>query len=496
MKSPSVDELLVSGEVDLMSALQAIDRNAQGIVFICNADRQLIGVLTDGDARRAIVRGAALTEPVTQIMNASPVSCPVTTEPEELLSKLGRRGSSGGRSAATHIPLVDDGNRVVDYASNHRLRSIQIACPDLVGNELAYVADCVKTGWISSQGQYVREFERMLAEFCRVPHALAVSNGTVALHLALEALGVGDGDEVIVPDLTFAASVNAIIHAGATPVLVDIDRDTWTMDIEKTTAAVSVRTKAIMAVHLYGQPCDLDPLRDLAQKRGLWLIEDCAEALGSRYKGSPVGSFGDAAAFSFFGNKTITTGEGGMVLFRDAAVAGRARCLRDHGMSPSRRYWHEEVGFNYRMTNLQAAVGVAQMERIEDFLTRKRRLSAAYDRGFDGWPGVALRRSVPWADNVCWLYTLLVTDEAGLGRDELIAKLQLSGIETRPVFYLLHEMPPYRAFTGGRDYHVGADISRRGLSLPSAVTLSDEEADSVVRSIQGIIGTRRLMPVM
>ncbi|OFV91964.1 MAG: hypothetical protein A3H95_16000, partial [Acidobacteria bacterium RIFCSPLOWO2_02_FULL_64_15] len=449
--APTLDELIVPADADLKSALRAIDRNGQGIVFVCDADRRLLGVLTDGDARRAIVKGVSVDAPAVQVMNAAPVCSPASSDSEELLSKLGRGGADGGLS---HIPLVDDQRRVVDYASIHRLRRIPVASPDLTGNELAYVADCVKTGWISSQGEYVREFERTLAALCGVPHSLAVSNGTVALHLALTALGIGHGDEVIVPDFTFAASINVICHAGATPVIVDVDRRTWTLDVEKTATAVTPRTKAIMAVHLYGQPCDLSPLCDLASAHDLLLIEDCAEAIGSKYRGSPVGSFGDAAAFSFFGNKTITTGEGGMVLFSDADVANRAKCLRDHGMSSTRRYWHDEVGFNYRMTNLQGAIGVAQMERVHHFLDRKRHLSASYDRGLGGLAGIELREPVPWADCVCWLYTLLVTDEAGIGRDEVIEKLQLTGIESRPVFYPLHEMPPYRAFTGGLEFPV------------------------------------------
>jgi perosamine synthetase len=431
--------------------------------------------------------GVELTTLVVDVMNASPIWCSVGTEPEVLLSKLDRR--------VTHIPLVDDQNRIVDYASPQRLRRIQIASPELTGNELAYLADCVRTGWISSRGEYVREFERQFGAFCGMTHGLAVSNGTAALHLALEALGVGEGDEVILPDLTFAACINVILHAGATPVLVDIDARTWTMDVEQTAAAVTPRTAAIMAVHLYGQPCDLDPLCQIAMHHGIWLIEDCAEAIGGRYKGERVGSFGDASAFSFFGNKTITTGEGGMVLFRDAALADRARRLRDHGMSSTQPYWHEVIGFNYRMTNLQAAVGVAQMERVGEFLTSRRRLSDAYDRGLEGLPGIELRRPVPWSESVCWLYSLLITDEAAMSRDDLIQELNLVGIETRPLFYPLHEMPPYKALAGTREFPVARDIGGRGLSLPSAVSLSDDEIDFVIGAIQGVTGRHESAPV-
>ena len=487
MKIPDLHDLIVSADSDLRAALIAIDGNAQRIVFVCDENRRLLGAISDGDARRALVGGHQLDAPVSAVMNRDCVFCPVGASPEDLLLCLSQVG-------VTHVPLVDEDRRVVDIAASNRLRRIQVASPDLVGNELLYVSECVKSGWVSSQGRYIREFERMLAEFCGVPHGVAVSNGTVALHLALATLGIGEGDEVIVPDFTFAASVNAVLHAGATPVLVDVDRHTWTIDPAVAADAVTPRTKAIMPVHLYGQPCDMDPLLELASQHHLRIVEDCAEALGSLYKGVPVGSLGDAGTFSFYGNKTITTGEGGMVLFKDAELADRARRLRDHGMSTSRRYWHDEVGFNYRMTNLQGALGVAQMERAESFLDRKRRLSREYDEGLADLPGIERRAPVSWADGVCWLYTVLLDPTAGISRDELVDKLYRNGIESRPVFYPLHEMPPYQSLTHGRTYPISTDLSRRGISLPSAVSLSPEEVRDVVATIRGILGVRQMVP--
>ena len=223
--------------------------------------------------------------------------------------------------------------------------------PSLNGNELQYVIDCIKTGWISSQGLYVKRFEAEFASYLGVPEAVSCANGTVALHLALAALGIGAGDEVIVPDLTFAASINAVLHSGATPVLVDVRRDTWTIDTDSLQSLMTPRTRAIMPVHLYGRASHMDELRAIAKAHGVLLIEDAAEALGASYRGAMLGSLGDAGTFSFFGNKLITTGEGGMVVYRDAKAAARARILRDHGMDPKRRYWHLEVGYNYRLTN-------------------------------------------------------------------------------------------------------------------------------------------------
>jgi perosamine synthetase len=323
--------------------------------------------------------------------------------------------------------------------------------------------------------------------------ALAVSNGTAALHLALVALGIGPGDEVIVPDLTFAASANAVLYVGATPVLVDVRRDTWTVDLGAVERAITPRTRALMPVHLYGQPCEMDGLMALARARNLVVVEDAAEALGAVYQGWSVGQLGAAAAFSFFGNKLITTGEGGAVVVRDGAVAERARILRDHGMSPHRRYWHDEVGFNYRLTNLQAAVGLAQLERVEEFIARKVALAARYGRALGGRDDLVLPAVRPDTRNVFWLYSVVLDPtRARVGRDELMQRLLLGGIEARPLFYPLHEMPPYRRFAREARYANTEWLSANGLSLPSAVTLKDQEVDYVVEAVNRILDVRRI----
>jgi perosamine synthetase len=332
----------------------------------------------------------------------------------------------------------------------------------------------------------------MFAEFNGGGHALAVSNGTVALHLALVALGIGPGDEVIVPNLTFAASINVIIYTGATPVLVDVDDATWTLDIEKTKQALTPRTKAIMPVHLYGHPCRMTPLIELAKQKNLHLVEDCAEALGAGYRGQPVGTFGAAGCFSFFGNKMITTGEGGMILFKDQALYEQARMLRDHGMDPSKRYWHKEVGFNYRLTNLQAAIGVAQMEQIQQFVHKKQQLSKLYSEMLADVAGLTLPPHHDWAQSICWLYTILLDPSTGINRDELLLKLLHNGVESRPLFYPLHTMPPYQRYSTGVSFPVSERLSRMGLSLPSAVTLSETDARHVCEAIRKILSSRQL----
>jgi perosamine synthetase len=481
---PPIENILVRQSSPIREALLAIDANAQGIVFVVDDTSRLVGVLTDGDIRRALLRGTSLDEQVHAAMQRQFTSRPVGTSSPELLSLLS--------DSIRHIPLVNESNVPVDYACKHRLHRIPIMEPSLSGNELDYVTECIKTTWISSQGAFVRKFEAVFGEYCGVPNALAVSNGTVALHLGLAALGIGPGDEVIVPDLTFAASINAVVYTGATPVIVDVDHATWTLDPVQLKANVTARTKAIMPVHLYGHPCHMQEIMAIARQHGLLVIEDCAEAIGSTYKGQMVGSFGDVAAFSFFGNKTITTGEGGMVLCRDAAVHDRAKRLRDHGMSPGKRYWHDEVGYNYRMTNIQGAIGVAQMERVQDFVSIKQDLAAGYDACLRNYAGITLPPREDWGSNTFWLYTIVVEPGHGVTRDDLMAKLLLNGVETRPVFYPLHEMPPYTKYAHG-EYPVATHLSRNGMSLPSSVTLTKEMQDGVVRALHTLLATRDLV---
>jgi perosamine synthetase len=408
------------------------------------------------------------------------VSLPATTDERDIQSRLS--------SKVRHIPLLDEDGRPVDYACRSKYRSIPIMEPHLGGNELSYVTECVETSWISSQGRFVEEFEHMVAEYCGTPYALAVSNGTVALHLALEALGIGEGDEVIVPDFTFAASINAILHAGATPVLVDIRKDTWLLDPEATSEAVTERTKAIMPVHLYGQPCNMETITRIAREHDLFIVEDAAEAIGSLYRGEHVGSIGDVGTFSFYGNKTITTGEGGMVLFQDEETYQRAAQLRDHGMSPSRRYWHDEVGYNYRMTNMQAAVGVAQMERIDEIVERKVQIGEKYRRQLSDVEELKMPAKLDDRKNTYWLFTAVLGDDTQIERDTLISKMKKNGIDLRPVFYPLHEMPPYKEYGYGV-FGNAEKTSEGGVSFPSSVTLSSNDIDEICNIFRSYLNT-------
>jgi perosamine synthetase len=367
---------------------------------------------------------------------------------------------------------------------------IPIYEPWLGEREEAYVLDAVRSGWISSLGKYVTQFESMFADFCGVDHAVSVSNGTTALHLALHALGIGPGDEVIVPGdevivpaLTFVASANAVTYTGARPVFADVDPQTWCIDPADVERMITPRTRAIIPVHLYGHPAAMDEINQLADHYGLTVIEDAAEAHGAAIGGRKVGGWGRIAAFSFYANKTITTGEGGMLTTDDPDLAARCRLLRDHAMPPQRRYWHDEVGFNYRMTNLQAAVGVAQMERIEEFIERKRRIARWYCEGLSDLPGITLPVEAPGCTNIYWMVSILVDRPFPLERDALIPALRERGIDSRPFFHPMDTLPPYRT---DDPLPISLSLSRRGLNLPSSPSLTESQVAYVCSVLRGL----------
>lgn len=469
-----LESLLVTLPATFHDALEAINVNMQGIVFFVDEERKLIGVFTDGDARRALLAGAELSDLIAResiCFNRLPKFLPFDCE----LSEIWRLFEDDLRC----IPLVDRNHRVVDYSTRSRIRKFMVLEPDIGEQEKSNVLECVTSGWISSQGRFIGLFEKEFSNYLGRGHAIAVSNGTVALQLGLTALGIGRGDEVIVPDFTFGASLNAIIHAGATPVLADVDPQTWTMDLTALAKLITPRTKAVLPVHIYGQPAQLDEICALASEHGIRVIEDCAEALGATYKDRRVGLHGDCGCFSFFANKSITTGEGGMVVFKDAEVAERARVLRDHGMRPSKRYWHDYAGFNFRMTNMQAAIGVAQMGRIEELLGRKKAIFETYDRLLAAHPGLSLLPKNDWSSNSYWLYTLVLNGYGSDVRDRLLKQLECRGIDARPGFYPMHQMDPYREFARG-DYPVSSYLAANSVSLPSSFGLSNEEIPHIV----------------
>jgi perosamine synthetase len=363
-------------------------------------------------------------------------------------------------------------------------RVIPVCEPTLGGNEAGYVLDCIKSNWISSAGKYIPRFEETFAGMCGARHGVACANGTVALHLALATLGIGPGDEVILPTFTMIATINAVTYAGATPVLVDSEPCTWNMDLDQVAARITPRTRAVMPVHTYGHPVDMDPLLELADRHGFSVVEDAAEAHGAEYKGRRAGSLGHAGCFSFYANKIITTGEGGMITTDDADIARLARNLRDHAFSHERHFWHKYIGFNYRMTNMQAAVGLAQTEQMEGFVRARRANAARYTAALKEIPGIVTPPEAGWAKSVFWMYSILVEDEFGMTRDQLRAYLAERGIETRTFFIPMHLQPIYyRAFEGQR-YPVAERLCQRGFYLPSASSLTSREIDYITEEVR------------
>lgn len=363
-------------------------------------------------------------------------------------------------------------------------RFIPVAEPDVSGNEKQYVLDCLESAWISGSGKYVDMLEDQFAAFCGATHGAAVVNGTAGLHVALLALGIGPGDEVIVPDLTYIASANAVTYCGARPVFADVDPWTWTVNPEDVARRITSRTKALLIVHLYGHPTNMDPILELARANDLFVIEDAAEAHGAEYKGRKVGSLADISVFSFYGNKIMTTGEGGMVLTNDKELAQKVRLLKGQGVDPERRYWFPIVGYNYRLTNIQAAIGVAQMERIDWLIQRRREVAMHYREALRGLP-IATAFEAAWAKNVYWLYSICVS--ADIDRDFVMEELLKQGIETRPFFQPMHQLPPYFEREGDQSYPVSTQLGSKGINLPSSANLSKEEIVYIANVLRKVL---------
>lgn len=351
--------------------------------------------------------------------------------------------------------------------------------PSMKGNELKYVTECIESTWISSKGKYVAAFEHSFADYLQAKFATSVCNGTVALHLALLTLGIGPEDEVIVPTFTYIASVNVILYVGATPVFVDSLPDTWQIDYKDVEKKITPKTKAVIAPHIYGHPCEMEALRLTCRKHNLFLVEDCAEAIGSKYNGKHLGTCSDISAYSFFGNKTITTGEGGMVVTNSEVLYERAKKLKNQGLS-DRQYWHDEVGYNFRMTNICAAIGLAQLEHIDQIIVDKIRVASAYRKAFENTV-IEFHGEAPNSFNSYWMCSVLVPESSQ--RDELRNFLAEAGIETRPLFYPVHEMPIYTKFAT-ENFPVACNISYRGINLPSYPDLTNDEVGFIASKVK------------
>jgi len=456
-----LDQLKCKQSGTLLDVMQVINTNGKGIAFIVDDKNKFCGVMTDGDIRRLLLDGKDLSAGIQDLPNSE---CTVAYSHESFQEMLDKTNES-----VSILPVLNDANELVDFFQYQNKVYVPVATPNLKGNEFKYLVDAYLSTWISSSGSYIRQFEDEFSTYCQCEYGVAVSNGTVAIHLALEALGVGKGDEVIVPDLTFAATINAVFHAGATPVIVDVDEDSWCIDPAEIEKAISPKTKAIIPVHIYGQVCDMDRIMSLSKKHNLYVIEDCAEAHGATFKGQKVGSFGHISTFSFFGNKVITTGEGGMCVTNDADLNDQMCVLRDHGMSKEKRYWHDRVGYNYRMTNLQAAIGVGQLERIDEILQFRREIEQAYKEICTDINFIQFEKDFENKNRITWLVSALVTNGK---RDELIAKLKAESIDARPFFYPLGDMEPYKDYVFSNEN--SKKLSAMGINFPTGQALTDK----------------------
>ena len=362
--------------------------------------------------------------------------------------------------------------------------------PLLDGNEKKYLLECIETGWISSEGPFIKHFEEEFAARLGRKHGIAVTNGTAAIDAAVDALGIGLGDEVILPAFTIISCITQIVRSGAIPVLVDSDPITWNMDVSQIEAKITPRTKAIMIVHIYGLPIDVDPVLALANKHGLKVIEDAAEMHGQTYKGKACGSFGDISTFSFYPNKHITTGEGGMIVTDDDELAETCRSLRNLCFNPKKRFVHERLGWNLRMTNMQAALGVAQLERLGEFVQRKRHMGRLYSELLAGFPGVQLPLArTDYAENIYWVFGILLEDELGMDAEEAMSRLAEKGIGTRPFFCPMHMQPVLQrmGFFEGEHYPVAERLYRQGFYIPSGMALTDEKIVEATKAVQEVL---------
>tara|TARA_B100000886_G_scaffold335772_1_gene293388 strand:- start:382 stop:1500 length:1119 start_codon:yes stop_codon:yes gene_type:complete len=368
------------------------------------------------------------------------------------------------------------------------LKKIPISNIKLKKTDINYLKECIESGWVSSQGKFVNKFEKMFAKFCGTKFAISTSNGTSALHLALLALGIKPGDEVIVPSFTFISTANAVKYTGAKPVFIDSDPESWNISPSSIEAAINTKTKAIIIVHIYGHPADMETILKVSQKYRIPIVEDAAEAHGAEYDGKTVGSFGELATFSFYGNKIITTGEGGIITTNSKMHMEKITQLRDHGMSRTRKYWHTKLGYNYRLTNIQAALGVSQMERVDDIIKKKIEIASLYEKNLKDIAGIQLPPNQKNVKNVFWLYNITITKDFPISKDQLIHELKQNGIDTRPLFPPLHTQPIYST---GQKLPVCEQLYQNGFSLPSYTSLKDSDILKITTIIKNISNHRR-----
>jgi len=466
MKSKSI-QLIKEGST-IADALKSSNKEPFGICFFQNEKGKLAALFTDGDLRRLLIEKGNLNYKIVKSDFKDFQFVIKGTSLKKMIELC--------NSKIKILPILDDNGFLVDYfIYQNKNSSIQISQPDLLkGNELKYLLDAFNSTWISSSGKYIKQFETSFSDFVDCKYGVSTSNGTVAIQLALTALNIGEGDEVIVPNITFAATINAVLHCGAIPVLAEVEEEFWTIDPESIKNNLTKKTKAIIPVHIYGQICNMDAICQIADQHGIHIVEDCAEAHGGMYSDKKVGSYGVISTFSFFGNKIITTGEGGMCTTNSDFYYQKMLLLRDHGMSPKKKYWHDIVGFNFRMTNLQAAIGCAQLEKIDDILKRNSIIESRYKE-------ILKEQNIQWQSDkdpkrkrVVWIVTGMSNK-----RDLIIERGVKHGIDVRRFFYPLCEMDIYNRYSKG-NYLISSKLSEYGFSLP---THNDVDFDKISKAL-------------
>ena len=474
MDSSKRQRYLIDCSFSLRGVMIEMDRRGQRNLFLVD-NGYLKGSISDGDIRRALIAGANLDEVALYHSNQEVISVQshlLTPATDSLFSRN-----------ISLIPVLDENGRVIEILEKNMISHIPISEPNLGQEELALVQNCLQSSWISSQGSYVSEFEFVFRKYVDSLDSVTVSNGTVGLVLALKSLDIGIGDEVLVPNLTFGATANAVIQVGAIPILVDVDYETMFINIDEAQKKVTKKTKAVIPVYLYGKSGQIQSLLKFAQSYNLKVIEDAAEALGTFVQGKHAGTFGDIGVFSFFANKTITTGEGGMLVFASSSLADRARKMRSHGFHPDKKYWHDEWGSNFRLTNIQAAIGVGQMGKIKNFVRKKREIASAYSEMLMPLQkrNILVTRDPSNPSDSFWLSTVQLTESKSI--QPLQDFLSKSAIETRRFFYPLNIQPAFRGFASKDDFPVSLKLFNSGLCLPSSTKLSYSQIEFVCRCL-------------
>jgi len=481
-KKAILSELIIPENYNIAKATKIIDLNAQGLGFVCK-NKKVLGIVTDGDIRRFIyksklknIRGQNVKKAMRKKYNYAFINDSF----DKIFNLL--------NETVKIIPIIDHKKNLVDYASSDRISNIPIYEPFLDYREKDYVKKCMDTGWISSRGEFIRKFENKFEKLIKCKNSLSVNNGTSAIILSLLSMGINPGDEIIVPNFTFMAPLNAIILLGGKPVPIDVELETMNIDSAKIERKITKKTKAIIVVHLYGCPANIKEILKLTKKHKLFLIEDCAEAIGSYYKKKHVGLFGDMGTFSFFGNKTISTGEGGMVIFKNKKIYNKAKLIKNHGMDDKKRYFHSYLGSNFRMTNIQAAIGLAQLEKFKTILNKKRKLVNLYIKAIKNCKSITFIKSKKNNVNSYWLFNILVKKESKINRDRIINLLRKDGIDARRGFFAANEQPIFKKYFNKKDtFPNSAYLSKNLISLPSFPHLPNKTAKNITKRLKEIL---------